>query len=116
MTCFIHRTLLFPIPALAKPQESACLMELPTIIQIRPVAPYIKMLFIAAMGSGMSFSRSISRRSISTVRLKDVIGTSFGPPWKGFSELSPILSIVWNTQEMITLTGTVSHMNPSPSF
>ena len=37
------------------------------------------------------------------VRLMAVMGTSLGPPSKGFSEASPILSIVWNTQATTVL-------------
>ena len=68
-----------------------------------------RMLLTGFTGEGKSRSPSISRRSISAVRLSAVIGTSFGPPSNGFSELSPILSIVWKTQQTSTLAGIVTH-------
>ena len=55
---------------------------------------YIRISLTAVVGFGISNSSSISRISISMVRLILAIGISLAPPSNGFSVASPIFSIV----------------------
>lgn len=74
------------------------------------------MFLIGYTRPGMSFSPNISLKSISIFLQIAVIGMSLMPFSKGFSLLSPTISITLKIHEIITLKGMVSQTKAFPNF